>query len=423
MKTYLPRITDQLLKDKLEAKGAVLIQGPKWCGKTTTGKIHAKSFIEIDQPELTKQYQTMAEVSPRQLLEGETPRLIDEWQLAPNLWNAVRYEVDQRDEFGQFILTGSAVPAKLDESMHTGIGRISRLNMRTMSLYESKDSTGDVSLSDLFEDKDIQATNNTTLEDIAFFICRGGWPKSVGLEKKPALFQAIDYFDAVVSTDISRVDSVERDKEKAKRLLKSYARHVGTQASLETIRQDVLANNIDSLDEKTMYSYLDSLQKIFVIEDSKAWNPNLRSKTSIRTTDTRYFLDQSIAAAALGVGPKDLINDLNTMGFLFENMCIRDLRVYADYLDGTIYHYRDKNGLECDAVIHLRNGLYGLIEVKLGGDSLIEEGATNLKKLAEKIDTKTMKKPSFMLVLCGKAPFAYKRPDGVYVAPITSLKP
>lgn len=423
MKTYLPRITDQLLKDRLEAKGAVLIQGPKWCGKTTTGKIHAKSFIEIDQPELTKQYQTMAEVSPRQLLEGETPRLIDEWQLAPNLWNAVRYEVDQRDEFGQFILTGSAVPAQLDESMHTGIGRISRLNMRTMSLYESKDSTGDVSLSDLFEDKDIQATNNTTLEDIAFLICRGGWPKSVGLEKKPALFQAIDYFDAVVSTDISRVDSVERDKEKAKRLLKSYARHVGTQVSLETIRQDVLANNIDSLDEKTMYSYLDSLQKIFVIEDSKAWNPNLRSKTSIRTTDTRYFLDQSIAAAALGVGPKDLINDLNTMGFLFENMCIRDLRVYADYLDGTIYHYRDKNGLECDAVIHLRNGLYGLIEIKLGGDSLIEEGATNLKKLAEKIDTKTMKKPSFMLVLCGKAPFAYKRPDGVYVAPITSLKP
>lgn len=423
MKTYLPRITDQLLKDRLEAKGAVLIQGPKWCGKTTTGKIHAKSFIEIDQPELTKQYQTMAEVSPRQLLEGEAPRLIDEWQLAPNLWNAVRYEVDQRDEFGQFILTGSAVPAQLDESMHTGIGRISRLNMRTMSLYESKDSTGDVSLSNLFEDKDIQATNNTTLEDIAFLICRGGWPKSVGLEKKPALFQAIDYYDAVVSTDISRVDFVERDKEKAKRLLKSYARHVGTQASLETIRQDVLANNIDSLDEKTMYSYLYSLQKIFVIEDSKAWNPNLRSKTSIRTTDTRYFLDQSIAAAALGVGPKDLINDLNTMGFLFENMCIRDLRVYADYLDGTIYHYRDKNGLECDAVIHLRNGLYGLIEIKLGGDSLIEEGATNLKKLAEKIDTKTMKKPSFMLVLCGKAPFAYKRPDGVYVAPITSLKP
>lgn len=423
MKTYLPRITDQLLKDRLEAKGAVLIQGPKWCGKTTTGKIHAKSFIEIDQPELTKQYQTMAEVSPRQLLEGETPRLIDEWQLAPNLWNAVRYEVDQRDEFGQFILTESAVPAQLDESMHTGIGRISRLNMRTMSLYESKDSTGDVSLSDLFKDKDINATNNTTLEDIAFLICRGGWPKSVDLEKKPALFQAIDYFDAVVSTDISRVDFVERDKEKAKRLLKSYARHVGTQASLETIRQDVLANNIDSLDEKTMYSYLDSLQKIFVIEDSKAWNPNLRSKTSIRTTDTRYFLDQSIAAAALGVGPKDLINDLNTMGFLFENMCIRDLRVYADYLDGTIYHYRDKNGLECDAVIHLRNGLYGLIEIKLGGDSLIEEGATNLKKLADKIDTKTMKKPSFMLVLCGKAPFAYKRPDGVYVAPITSLKP
>ena len=423
MKTYLARITDHLLKDRLEAKGAVLIQGPKWCGKTTTGKIHAKSFIAIDQPELTKQYQTMAEVSPRQLLEGQTPRLIDEWQLAPNLWNAVRYEVDQRDEFGQFILTGSAVPANLDDSMHTGIGRISRLNMRTMSLYESKDSNGQVSLADLFAEKEIQATTNTSLEDLAFLICRGGWPKAVGLEKKPALFQAIDYFDGVVSTDISRVDFVEKDKEKAKRLLQSYARHVGTQVSLETIRQDILANNIESFDEKTLYSYLDSLQKIFVIEDSKAWNPNLRSKTSIRTTDTRYFLDQSIAAAALGLGPEDLINDLKTMGFLFENMCIRDLRIYSDYLDGTVYHYRDKNGLECDAVIHLRNGSYGLVEIKLGGDALIEEGATNLKKLADKIDTTKMKKPSFMLVLCGKAPFAYKRPDGVYVAPITSLKP
>lgn len=423
MKTYLRRITDHLLKDRLEAKGSVLIQGPKWCGKTTTGKIHAKSFIAIDQPELTKQYQTMAEVSPRQLLEGQTPRLIDEWQLAPNLWNAVRYEVDQRDEFGQFILTGSAVPADLDESMHTGIGRISRLNMRTMSLYESKDSTGQVSLDDLFTKKEIQATDNTSLEDLAFLICRGGWPKAVGLEKKPALFQAIDYFDGVVSTDISRVDFVERDKEKATRLLQSYARHVGTQASLETIRQDILANNIESFDEKTLYSYLDSLQKIFVIEDSKAWNPNLRSKTSIRTTDTRYFLDQSIAAAALGLGPEDLINDLKTMGFLFENMCIRDLRIYSDYLDGTVYHYRDKNGLECDAVVHLRNGSYGLVEIKLGGDALIEEGATNLKKLSDKIDTTKMKKPSFMLVLCGKSPFAYKRPDGVYVAPITSLKP
>lgn len=423
MKTYLPRITDQLLKDRLEAKGAVLIQGPKWCGKTTTGKIHAKSFIAIDQPELTKQYQTMAEVSPRQLLEGQTPRLIDEWQLAPNIWNAIRYEVDQRDEFGQFILTGSAVPANLDESMHTGIGRISRLNMRTMSLYESKDSTGQVSLADLFAVKEIQATTTTSLEDLAFLICRGGWPKAVGLEKKPALFQAIDYFDGVVSTDISRVDFVEKDKEKAKRLLQSYARHVGTQVSLETIRQDILANNIESFDEKTLYSYLDSLQKIFVIEDSKAWNPNLRSKTSIRTTDTRYFLDQSIAAAALGLGPEDLINDLNTMGFLFKNMCIRDLRIYSDYLDGTVYHYRDKNGLECDAVIHLRNGSYGLVEIKLGGDALIEEGAESLKKLSDKIDTTKMKKPSFMLVLCGKAPFAYKRPDRVYVAPITSLKP
>ena len=423
MKEYLPRIADKLLEERLDAKGAVLIEGPKWCGKTTTAKQKAKSFISMDRPDMTRQYQQMAELSPSTLLEGETPRLIDEWQIAPNLWNAVRYEVDNRDEFGQFILTGSAVPKEFDDSMHTGTGRISRLLMRPMSLYESKDSSGEISLRDLFKGENISAIDETSLKEIAFFICRGGWPKAIGLDEKPALFQAIDYFDAVVSTDISRVDSVKRDKEKAKRLLKSYARHVGTQSSLETIRQDMLANQSDTFDQGTLYSYLDALRKIFVIEDSPAWNPNLRSKTSIRTTDTRYFSDPSIATASLGIGPKDLLDDLNTMGFLFENLCIRDLRIYTDYLDGTVYHYRDRHGLECDAVIHLRNGAYGLVEIKLGGDNLIEEGAETLKDLASKIDTNNMPKPSFMMVLCAKAPFAYKREDGVYVIPITALRP
>lgn len=423
MKDYLPRIADKLLEERLDAKGAVLIEGPKWCGKTTTAKQKAKSFISMDRPDMTRQYQQMAELSPSTLLEGETPRLIDEWQIAPNIWNAVRYEVDNRDEFGQFILTGSAVPNELDESVHTGTGRISRLLMRPMSLYESKDSTGEVSLKDLFEGQNISAIGETSLEEIAFFICRGGWPKAIGLDEKTALFQAIDYYDAIISTDISRVDSIKRDKEKAKRLLKSYARHVGTQSSLETIRQDMLANQSDTFDQVTLYSYLDALRKIFVIEDSPAWNPNLRSKTSIRTTDTRYFSDPSIATASLGIGPKDLLDDLNTMGFLFENLCIRDLRIYTDYLDGTVYHYRDRYGLECDAVIHLRNGAYGLVEIKLGGDKLIEEGAETLKDLASKIDTNNMPNPSFMMVLCAKAPFAYKREDSVYVIPITALRP
>ena len=423
MKEYLSRIADKLLEERLNAKGAVLIEGPKWCGKTTTAKQKAKSFISMDRPDMTRQYQQMVELSPNTLLEGETPRLIDEWQIAPNLWNAVRYEVDNRDEFGQFILTGSAVPNEFDDSMHTGTGRISRLLMRPMSLYESKDSSGKVSIKDLFEGANISAIDETSLEKIAFLICRGGWPKAIDLDEKPALFQAIDYFDAVVSNDISRVDSIKRDKERAKRLLKSYARHVGTQSSLETIRQDMLVNQSDTFDQGTLYSYLDALRKIFVIEDSPAWNPNLRSKTSIRTKDTRYFSDPSIAAASLGIGPNNLLDDLNTMGFLFENLCIRDLRIYADYLDGTVYHYRDKYGLECDAVIHLRNGAYGLIEIKLGGDRLIEEGTETLKSLASKIDIKNMSKPSFMVVLCAKAPFAYKRNDDVYVIPITALRP
>lgn len=423
MKNYLPRITDKLLDERLKAKGAILIEGPKWCGKTTSAKEFAKSFIAMDEPDKTKQYKQMAELNPSVLLEGETPRLVDEWQLAPNLWNAVRYEVDKRDDFGQFILTGFAVPAEFDASMHSGTGRISRLYMRTMSLYESKDSDGAISLSNLFDDKEISCANHKTLDDIAFLICRGGWPISIKLDGKASLFQAIDYFDSVVKNDISRVDSVKRDVEKAKSLLRSYARHVGSQAPLETIRKDMLANQADTFDQVTLYSYIDALKKIFVIEDAPAWNPNIRSKTAIRSTDTRYFIDPSIATAALGIGPKDLTQDLNTMGFLFENLAVRDLRIYSELLDGSVYHYRDKSGLECDVVIHLRNGSYGLVEIKLGGDKLIEEGAETLKTLSDLIDTNSMKKPSFMMVLCAQAPFAYKRNDGVYVVPITSLRP
>ena len=422
MKEYLPRVSDKVLLEHLESKGAVLVEGAKWCGKTTSAKHIAKSVIEMDRPDMTEQYQQMARIEPSNLLEGEVPHLIDEWHIATNIWNAVRYEVDRRGEFGQFILTGSSVPVKLDESMHTGTGRIVRMRMRPMSLFESKDSGGQVSLSDLFNGHDISAMVNHTIEDIAFLICRGGWPVALKHSEKIALRQAFDYYDAVVNDDISRVDGVKRDPERTKRIMRSYARNVSTQVSLETIRKDVISNDIETFDKESIYGYLNALKRIFVIEDSPAWNPNLRSKTAIRTSDTRYFVDPSVAVAALGIGPEDLLNDLELMGLIFENLCVRDLRIYADALDGNVYHYRDKAGLECDAVIHLRNGRYGLVEVKLGGDKLINEGAESLKKLAGRIDTGKMREPAFMMVLCGVAPFAYKREDGVYVVPVTCLK-
>jgi hypothetical protein len=422
MKEYYQRVSDKVLLEHLESKGAVLIEGAKWCGKTTSAKHIAKSVIEMDRPDMTEQYQQMARINPSNLLEGKIPHLIDEWQIATNIWNAVRYEVDRRGEFGQFILTGSSVPAALDESMHTGTGRIVRMQMHPMSLFESKDSTGQVSLMDLFNKKDISAVDNHSIDEIAFLICRGGWPAALNHGKKVALKQAFDYYDAVVNDDISRVDRVKRDSERTKRILKSYARNVATQASLETIRSDVISNDVATFDKEALYGYLNALKRIFVIEDSPAWNPNLRSKTAIRTSDTRYFVDPSIAVAALGLGPTDMVNNLALMGLIFENLCVRDLRIYADALDGSVYHYRDKTGLECDAVIHLRNGSYGLVEVKLGGDQSINEGAESLLKLTSKIDTEKMKKPAFLMVLCGVAPFAYKREDGVFVVPITCLK-
>ena len=421
MKKYKIRIADKILQKKLNAKGAVLIEGAKWCGKTTTASQIAKSILSMQNPEEKEQNIRLAELSPSRLLNGKTPRLIDEWQLAPKLWDAVRFEVDKRDEFNQFILTGSAVPADLKEITHTGTGRISRMLMRPMSLFESQESNGSVSLSELFSGKtDIDGENTIDIDELAFLICRGGWPKAIDLKQNIALSQAIDYYDAVVNSDISRVDNIERNPERAKRLLRAYARSIGTQTKLISLSDDVNEdNNLGT--NPTIYNYINALQKIFVIEDSHAWNPNLRSKTAIRTTDTRYFTDPSIAAAALGLGPNDLIDDIKTMGFFFENLCIRDLRVYADSLDGTIYHYRDKNGLECDAVIHLRNGAYGLIEIKLGGDKAIEEGKYTLNKLAENIDYNLMKKPSFKMVITGTGKYAYKDND-TFIVPIGFLK-
>lgn len=422
MNKYYKRVSDRVLLEHLESKGAVLIEGPKWCGKTTSAKHLANSYIEMDRPDVTEQYQQMAKISPSILLQGKAPHLIDEWQLATNIWNAVRYEVDQRGKFGQFILTGSSVPANLSESTHTGTGRIVRMLMRPMSLYESEDSSGEVSLDDLFKGKEITGINNKSIEDIAFVICRGGWPQALDCKENIALKQAFDYYNGVINDDITRVHGAAKIPERTQRVMKSYARNVSTQVSLETIRTDIISNDVETFDKEALYGYINALKRIFVIEDSPAWNPNLRSKTAVRTSETRYFVDPSIATAALGLGPNDLINNLELMGLLFENLCVRDLRVYADTLSGNVYHYRDKTGLECDAVVHLRNGQYGLIEIKLGGDKLINEGAANLLKLAKKIDTSKMQNPAFLMVLCGVAPFAYRREDGVFVVPIGCLK-
>ncbi len=401
-----------------------MIEGPKACGKTTTAEQQAKSVLYMDDPSQKAQYLQMAQTHIGYLLQGETPRLIDEWQVVPQFWDAIRFEVDHRDGDGQFMLTGSAVPLKTDEINHTGTGRFGWLTMRPMSLWESGESTGEVSLSTLFASPDsVGAVNKLTLPLLAFAVCRGGWPKAIDKKsEKAALMQAVEYYKAITNTDISRIDGVNRDAERTKRLMRSYARHQGTQAGIATILADISSNEGTSISDETINSYLNALRKIFVIEDMPAWNPNLRSKTAIRTSDTRYYVDPSIGTAALGLGPSDLMNDLNTFGLFFETLCIRDLRVYADALDGAVYHYRDKNGLECDAVVHLRNGSYGLVEIKLGGDKLIEEGARTLIELSGLIDTSRMKAPAFCMVLTGTGTFAYRREDGVYVIPIGCLK-
>lgn len=423
MKEYKKRIADELIQKKLKGKGAVLVEGPKWCGKTTTSEQLSKSVLYMSKPDSLKQNMMLADINPSLLLVGEVPRLIDEWQITPKLWDAVRYEVDHRNEEGQFILTGSAVPVNSDVIQHTGTGRFAWVKMRPMSLFESGESNGSVRMKDLFHTPEtIAAINLLDLQKIAFLVCRGGWPRATFLEEEVALEQAYDYYDAIVKQDISRVDGINRSIERVKALMRSYARNQGAQVSNTMLKADMQANDVDSLDEDTVMSYVNALKKIFVIEDMPAWNPNLRSKTAIRTSDTRYYIDPSIAVAALGLGPNDLIGDLETFGLLFETMCVRDLRVYADALGGNVYHYRDKSGLECDAVIHLRNGSYGLVEIKLGGEVAIEHGAATLKDLENKIDTDKMKKPSFAMVLTGVGDYAYRREDGVYVVPIGCLR-
>lgn len=423
MKSYKKRIADKLLKYRLEEVGAVLIEGPKWCGKTTTAEQQAKSVLYMADPDKQNTYLEMANLRIRMLLKGETPRLIDEWQIVPQIWDAIRFEVDHQGEEGLFILTGSAVPASTENIHHTGTGRFAWVTMRPMSLWESEESTGEVSIEQLFKGKtDIEGYNKLKLEDIAFLVCRGGWPSSIEKNPRAALRQAYDYYDAVVKSDISRVDEVTRSSERTKLLLRSYARSQGGQVSISAIRQDMKDNDDETLADKTVQNYIGALKKIFVIEDMPAWNPNLRSKTAIRAAETRYFVDPSIAVAALGLGPDDLMNDLETFGLLFETLCVRDLRVYAESIDGNIYHYRDKNGLECDAVLHLRNGLYGLIEIKLGGAQAIEKGVSTLTTLANNIDTTKMKAPSFLMVLTAVGDYAYQRKDGVFVVPIGCLK-
>lgn len=422
---YKPRIADQLLSNKLRGMGAVLIEGPKWCGKTTTAEQQAASVVYMDDPKMRDSNIEAVNIDPALILDGPVPRLIDEWEIAPRLWDAVRFTVDHRDEEGQFILTGSAVPLMDEEELkntHTGTGRITRLKMRTMTLWESGDSSGKISLQSLFCGEKQSAVCTADLEQIAFLTCRGGWPRAIFQDNEISLERAMDYVDAVVHYDLSRVDGSIKNPERVSRLLRSYARNLGSQISLAAINTDLASNESESFDVRTVQSYINALKLIFVIEDMPAWNPNLRSKAAIRTSDTRYFVDPSIAVAALGIGPRNLMADLKTFGFIFENLCVRDLRVYAESINGKVYHYRDSLGLECDAVVHLRDGRYGLVEVKLGGDKLIEEGAANLIKLNEKIDKDKMLHPSFMMILTAVGKFAYQRKDGVYVVPITCLK-
>ena len=419
VKNYLPRICDALVARKLRHSGAVLVTGPKWCGKTSTALVASKSVIYMQDPDKSGAYKTAADTKPSILLEGDVPHLIDEWQMAPVLWDAVRFAVDQRQAVGQFVLTGSAVP--IDNAvMHTGTGRISRLTMRTMSLYESKESNGSVSLKDLFEGKfpDMELSN-LTVEQIAFAICRGGWPASVRMKGDEALELSRDYVDAIIHQDVSRVDGVERNPKRVQLVLRSLARNVATTATNVTILKDMEGDE-SAMTAPTLDAYLNALRRIFVIEDQPAWLPSMRSKTAIRTASKRHFTDPSIATAVLRTSPKGLLEDFNTFGFLFKSLCTRDMRIYAQANDGDVYHFRDKNGLESDMIVALNDGRWAAIEVKLGNKQ-IEEAAQHLQELARKVDEEKMGYPSFLMVLTG-GEYAYQRKDGVLVVPIGCLK-
>ena len=424
MTNYRKRIADELLAYKLSAMGAVLVEGAKWCGKTTTCEQHAQSVLYMADPASRNQNLKRAELDIYSLLDGAKPRLIDEWQDAPKLWDAIRFAVDHSEaDSGQFILTGSAVPPRADEISHTGTGRFARIKMRPMSLWESGESSGEVSLGELFAENGPKASSGIelSLSDLAFISCRGGWPQAVGRKGDRALITAREYVEGVIESDITRADGIPRDPDRVRRLMRSCARLQGTQSNLSAVRKDLQANDVRTLDEDTIHSYVTALKKIFVIEDLPAWSPDLRTKGSIRTTDTRYFVDPSIAAAALGIGPGDLVNDVRSFGFFFESLAIRDLRVYMDALHGNVERYHDKTGLECDAVLHLNTGKYALVEIKLGGETLINEGIATLHKLKNLIVSKGMKQPAFTMVLTGTGSFAYEE-DGVLICPLSALR-
>lgn len=416
----MPRVCDAELQTALQSSGAVLIEGAKWCGKTSTAGNAAHSVLFMQDPDKAASNLAIADTKPSLLLRGDTPRLIDEWQMAPVLWDAVRFEVDRRAEPGQFILTGSAVPSD-NVTAHTGTGRISRILLRPMSLFESKDSNGTVSLRALFNgEQDVMSVSDLSIEKIAFVLCRGGWPASIKQNESAALRMAVDYVEAVINYDVSRVDNVEKNPERVRMLLRSLARNIATTASYQTIRGDMEATDI-TISDKTIGSYINALRRIFVIEDLPAWSPSLRSKTAIRTSAKRHFVDPSIATAILRTNPEGILSDFQYFGFLFEALCTRDIRVYAQSNDGDVFHYRDKSGLEADLIVRLRNGRWAAIEVKLGNKQ-IDEAAENLLALNCRIDKDRMGEPSFLMVLTG-GQYAYRRSDGVFVVPVGCLKP
>mgnify|MGYP006317665499 FL=1 len=420
---YYKRLIEKDIELKLRTSGAVVVAGPKFCGKTTTCMLYQKSFVKLN----TKQTITMARMNHKWALEGEKPRLIDEWQKAPDLWNQIKDDLDFDYQFGKFILTGSSTPADKTEVHHSGAGRIAPVKMRPMSLWESQESKGTVSLIELFDEKSDypwDLNSEISLEDIAFLICRGGWPISVRAPKDIAVEITKNYYNGLfVFEDCENERFRNKKPEVLKMILKSYARHISTEAAISTIIADVRQSNERTMDPKTFDDYMEALKDLYVIEDLPAWNPNIRSKTIIRSTPTRHFIDTSIACRALGVSPNDLMNDLESFGLFFEDFAVRDLSIYANAIGGTVTHYRDNTGLECDAVVHLEDGRWGAIEIKLGGDELIEHGAQSLKNLRDKITSISEERaPSFLMVLTAVGG-AYRREDGVYVAPINLLKP
>ena len=422
MSNYLNRYIESSIKRKLRTSGAVLIAGPKFCGKTTTGSLFAKSIYRIN----TKSIIENTKLNPKLALIGETPHMIDEWQKVPDTWNYVKEDLDIEYVFGKYILTGSSTPADKTEIQHSGAGRIVPLKMYPMSLFESKESNGLVSLSELFKDKktDIADPNKSfSLEDVAFLICRGGWPLSLSDNKEDALEITQNYYSGLFYFEDNDNETFRnKNPEIFKMILKSYARNISTEATIQTIKKDIEQKDGRSMDEKTFNEYLKALKDLYIIEDLEAWNPAIRSKTSIVATPTRHFVDTSIACQALGIYPNDLINDFNSFGLFFEDFAIRDLRIYAELMNGTIRHYRDNAGLECDAIIHLTNGRWAAIEIKLGGNDLIEYGAKKLKLLKNKIKEKSdLNEPEFMMILTAFGNL-YTRSDGIIVVPINCLK-